>query len=315
MAYGHRPVMLEEVLACLQVRQGGTYLDCTVGGGGHLEAIARLANPGGQVIGIDRDPEAVSAATTRLAPWGARIFHADFGRLREVLDRAGISRVDGILFDLGASSHQLDTPARGFSYREDGPLDMRMDQTEAITAQELVNYASIDELTRMIREYGEERWAKRIAKAIVAARPLARTVELAEIIRQSIPPAARRHSGHPARRTFQALRIAVNQELGRIRPALQAAVDAILPGGRIGVISFHSLEDRIVKETLRDLARDCERPPRTPACAPGGGEAKLRLIASLTPSPAERVANPRARSARLRVAERSVLDSKEEEWP
>jgi len=313
VTYDHRPVMLEEVLACLRVRPGGKYLDCTVGGGGHLEAIARLAQPGGEVVGIDRDPDAVQAAAARLAPWGGRIFHADFGNLREVLNRAGIDRVDGVLFDLGASSHQLDTPARGFSYREDGPLDMRMDPGQAATAADLVNHTPVDELVRIIRDYGEERWAKRIARAIAAARPLARTLELAEIIRESIPPAARRHSGHPARRTFQALRIAVNRELERIRPALEAAIDVILPGGRIGVISFHSLEDRIVKETVRDLARDCECPPAVPACMCGGGRAKLRPIASLAPSPAELAANPRSRSARLRVAERLVLASKGEE--
>ncbi|HSW09814.1 MAG TPA: 16S rRNA (cytosine(1402)-N(4))-methyltransferase RsmH [Bacillota bacterium] len=313
MAYDHRPVMLEEVLACLQVRPGGKYLDCTVGGGGHLEAIAQLAHPGGRIVGIDRDPDAVQAAAARLAPWGARIFHADFGGLREVLHRAGIDQVDGVLFDLGASSHQLDTPARGFSYREDGPLDMRMDPAEPTTAGDLVNRTSADELTRIIRDYGEERWAKRIARAITAARPLTRTLELAEVIRESIPPAARRHGAHPARRTFQALRIAVNRELERIRPALEAAVDVILPGGRIGVISFHSLEDRIVKETVRDLARDCTCPPAIPACMCGGGRAKLRPIANLAPSPAEIAANPRSRSARLRVAERLVLALKGEE--
>ncbi len=313
MGYQHRPVMIEEVLAGLRVRPGGSYLDCTVGGGGHLEAIAQLAHPGGRTVGIDRDPDAVGAAAIRLAPLGARVFHADFTRLREVLDQAGIDRVDGVLFDLGASSHQLDTPARGFSYREDGPLDMRMDPARPTTAADLVNYSSVEELTRIVRDYGEERWAKRIARAIAAVRPLARTVELAEVIREALPPAARRHPGHPAQRTFQALRIAVNGELESIRPALRAAVEATLPGGRMGVISFHSLEDRIVKTTIRDLARDCDCPREVPACMCGGGKAKLRPIARLTPSPAEREANPRSRSATLRVAERLVPGSKEEE--
>jgi 16S rRNA (cytosine1402-N4)-methyltransferase len=305
--------MLEEVLTCLRVRPGGKYLDCTVGGGGHLEAIARLAYPGGRLVGIDRDPDAVRAAAARLAPWGARIFHADFGRLPEVLNQAGIDQVDGVLFDLGASSHQLDTPSRGFSYREDGPLDMRMDPSQSTTAADLVNHAPVEELARIIRDYGEERWAKRIARAVAGARPLARTLELAAVIREAIPAAARRHSGHPARRTFQALRIAVNRELERIRPALEAAVDAILPGGRIAVISFHSLEDRIVKDTLRDLARDCSCPPELPACRCGGGRARLRPVARLAPSPAELAVNPRSRSARLRVAERLVLALKGEE--
>ncbi|MDQ7793950.1 MAG: 16S rRNA (cytosine(1402)-N(4))-methyltransferase RsmH [bacterium] len=306
MEYEHRPVMLEEVLDGLRVRPGGVYLDCTVGGAGHLRAIAERARPG-RVIGLDRDPAAVAAARERLVGLEATVVQADFRRLREVLDGLGIEAVDGVLFDLGVSSHQLDTPGRGFSYREDGPLDMRMDPGQGVTAADLVNGLPREQLARIIREFGEERWADRIAAAVCRSRPVSTTGELTGVILGALPARARGGPRHPARRTFQALRVAVNGELDGLAEALEAAVESTRRGGRICVVAYHSLEDRIVKGTLRHLATDCLCPPQLPVCMCGGGRARLRLVSRLTPLPAEREENPRSRSARLRVAERLVL--------
>lgn len=314
LEYVHRPVMLAEVIEYLLVRPGGTYLDCTVGGGGHAREIARHAGPTGTVIGIDRDPEAVEAARRTLDAFGERVrlVQADYRNLGEVLEEMGVEQVDGVLFDLGVSSHQLDSPERGFGFRQSGPLDMRMDPRQELTARDLVNGLPREELARIICEYGEERWAGRIATAICRRRPLETTEDLVQAILAAVP-ARSRSGGHPARRTFQALRIAVNRELEGLAGAIRSAVEVTRPGGRVLVITFHSLEDRLVKRVFRELAQDCRCPPRAPVCTCGGRQARVRLVARLSPSAAERRENPRCRSARLRAVERSVLSSREDE--
>lgn len=310
MEFQHVPVLLSACLEALQIRPDGTYLDCTAGGGGHSYEIARRLGPGGRLIGLDQDPEAIAAATRRLAPFADRVtlVRANFDRLAQVLQELGTGPVHGILMDLGVSSHQLDVPARGFSYRADAPLDMRMDPEAPLAAADLVNTAAEEELARILWEYGEERYSRRIARAIAATRrqsPLRTTGELAEIVRQAIPAPARREAQHPARRTFQALRIAVNDELGALERGLAAAVPALAPGGRLAVITFHSLEDRLVKQTFARLARGCTCPPQFPVCVCGQTPV-LRLVGKQprVPDPAEEEQNPRARSAKLRVAER-----------
>ena len=309
----HVPVMPDEVLALLKPEPGQIFVDGTVGGGGHARLVARAVSPGGRLIAVDRDAETLRRAEAALAEFGdAVVFvHDDFRNLSRILSELGVDGVHGVLLDLGVSSFQLDEPRRGFTYRFDAPLDMRMDTRATVTAADLVNNLSVEELTRILRVYGEERWAHRIARTIAERRaraPLETTGQLVEVVKQAIPAAVRRRGPHPAKRTFQALRIAVNDELSALREGIRAAVDALLPGGRIAVISFHSLEDRIVKRTLADLARGCECPPGLPVCRCG----KQRLLHVLTPRPvlpgAEEVEhNPRARSARLRAAERTVL--------
>lgn len=312
---GHVPVMVDQVVEILQPAQGQTFVDCTVGGGGHAEALLSRLLPGGRLIGIDRDPRTLETARRNLAPYGdaAVLVQGNFRDLAAILARHGVARVHGILFDLGVSSFQLDEAERGFTYRTDAPLDMRMDPRDPVTAADLVNRLSAPELARIIREYGEERWAGRIAAAIVEARarqPFVTTGQLAEAVKEAIPAAARRRGPHPARRTFQALRIAVNDELGALREGLVAAVDALLPGGRVAVISFHSLEDRIVKHHFADEARGCTCPPGVAACQCGGSP-KIKILTRkpVLPEEAEVRANPRARSAKLRAAER-VLGEK-----
>ncbi len=306
----HRPVLVREVVEGLGCRPGITMVDATVGDGGHAEAMLEAASPDGRLIGFDRDPDAVARAVARLARFGERatVRRAAFGDLGDAVRGAGVGRADAILFDLGVSSRQLEDPERGFSFQVDGPLDMRMDPDLKWTAADLVNDLSAADLARLIRTHGEERWAARIGAAIVRAReraPLRRTLELAEVISSAVPAAARRGRIHPATRTFQALRIAVNDEAGQLERGLDAAVVLLPPGGRVAVLSFHSLEDRVVKERFRALSRGCICPPRFPVCACGRRPLlKVLTARPIGPSARERSENPRSRSARLRIAER-----------
>jgi 16S rRNA (cytosine1402-N4)-methyltransferase len=290
----HKPVLLHEVVRLLGIKPDGTYLDCTVGGGGHAYEIARRLDTG-LLIGLDWDSQALEEARARLEPFAARVklVQANFRDLEGVLDRLGISLVDGLLFDLGLSAIHVDSPERGFSFRSDGPLDMRMDREgNPLTAAEIVNSYSRAELVRILKEYGEERWASRIVEAIIRARerePLERTLQLAELVVGAIPaPARRRMKIHPATRTFQALRIAVNDELENLRLGLEAGFRRLAPGGVMAVISFHSLEDRIVKRFFRNRA--------------DRGEAELFKL--IRPTAEEIAENPRARSAKLRAAQK-----------
>ncbi|MGI6558461.1 MAG: 16S rRNA (cytosine(1402)-N(4))-methyltransferase RsmH [Limnochordia bacterium] len=310
MSYYHVPVMPREVLEVLACRPGGTYVDCTVGGGGHARLILEQIGPRGRLIGIDRDPAAIAASQESLQEFADQVtlVKANFFGLQGVLSDLGVEEVDGFLFDLGISSHQVDLPQRGFSYMHNAPLDMRMDPSVPRTAAELLNTASEMELRHIISRYGEERWADRIAASIVAARqrePFVTTFQLVDVVKEAIPAAARRRGPHPAKRTFQALRIAVNDELGGIENALRQAVDRLTTGGRIVVISFHSLEDRIVKKTFRELAQSCVCPPEAPVCV-CSQEPKVRVITPrpLVPKQEEIEVNPRARSAKLRGAEK-----------
>lgn len=313
-AYGHKPVLLDECLEALAIRPDGVYLDGTLGRAGHSLEILRRLTAGGRLIGLDRDGTALEAARVRLAEYADRVtlVHSNFSRLAEVLDDLHIDAVDGMLFDLGVSSPQLDDAERGFSYMHDAPLDMRMDRTAGLTARDVVNGWSYEELRRILFEYGEERYAPAIARAIVRARetaPVKTTLELVEIIKSAMPPAALREKQHPAKRSFQAIRIAVNGELDALPPMLRAAVDGLNPGGRLAVITFHSLEDRIVKRTLAELARGCVCPPEFPVCV-CGKKPQVRLVTRkpVTAGGAELEENPRARSAKLRVAEKFGFD-------
>ncbi len=308
--YGHQPVLLEECLAALDIKPGGTYLDGTLGRGGHSLAILRRMDTG-RLIGIDRDRAAIEEAGERLAAFGERVrlVHGNFRDLGDILRDLGAGGLDGMLFDLGVSSPQLDEPRRGFSYMHDAPLDMRMDAAAALDAKQVVNQWSYEELRRVLYEYGEERYAPQIARAIVRWREdrcVETTGELVEIIRSAMPAQALREKQHPAKRSFQAIRIAVNGELEALPPMLAAAADGLAPGGRLAVITFHSLEDRIVKQTLRTLATGCTCPPEFPVCV-CGKKPKLKLITRkpVTAGPEELERNPRARSAKLRVAERT----------
>ena len=311
--YGHKPVLLEECLQALAIRPDGCYLDGTLGRAGHsLEILRRLTT--GRLVGIDRDLAAIGAAGERLADFQDRVtlVHGNFRDLGRILRETGTGPLDGMLFDLGVSSPQLDEARRGFSYMQDAPLDMRMDESEALSAADIVNTWSQGELRRVLYEYGEERYAPRIAQAIVRRRgdrPIETTGELVEVIRSAMPAAALREKQHPAKRSFQALRIAVNGELEALPPMLAAAADGLKPGGRLAVITFHSLEDRIVKQTLRELATGCTCPPQFPVCV-CGKKPRLKLLTRkpVTPGPEELAENPRARSAKLRVAERTEFE-------
>lgn len=307
--YGHRPVLLAECLEALDIKPGGTYVDGTLGRAGHARAVLERLE-GGRLIGIDRDRTAIEAARERLAPFGDRFtaVHGDFRDLEAILRTLGVERVDGMLFDLGVSSPQLDDKARGFSYQADAPLDMRMDQTASFTARELVNIYSYEALRDILWRYGEERYAGPIAGAICrrrADKPIETTLELADIIRSAMPAKALREKQHPAKRSFQAIRIAVNDELGELEHLLKAAPAHLKPGGRLAVITFHSLEDRIVKTALAQLARGCTCPPDFPVCV-CGKTPQMRLLhrKPTLPSPQEVEENPRARSAKLRAAEK-----------
>lgn len=304
MEFTHQPVLLDACIRGLRIRPEGLYLDGTLGRAGHSREIAKRLTTG-RLICIDRDQTAIDAAEERLAPWRERVtlVHGNFAGLGEILEALDAGPVDGMLFDLGVSSPQLDDASRGFSYKKDAPLDMRMDRTAALTAREVVNCWSFEELRRILYEYGEERYAPAIAKAIVKARPVETTLELAEIIRSAMPPKALREKQHPAKRSFQAIRIAVNGELDALPPMLRAAANALAPGGRLAVITFHSLEDRIVKQTFRELAQGCICPPSFPVCV-CGRKPIVRLDKPVTPSAEELEENPRARSARLRIAEK-----------
>ena len=309
MEYVHKPVLLDECMEVLNIRPGGVYVDGTLGRAGHSREIARRLTVG-RLICIDQDMAAIEAAEERLAPWRDRVtlVHGNFSGLADILRQAGVSGVDGARFELGVSSPQLDDASRGFSYVQDAPLDMRMDAAAALTAREVVNTWSPEELRRILYEYGEERYAPAIARAIVRAReekPVETTLELADIIRGAMPPAALREKQHPAKRTFQAVRIAVNGELDVLPPMLKAAVESLNPGGRLAVITFHSLEDRIVKRTMRDMARGCTCPPEFPVCV-CGKKPMLRLVTRrpIVPGTEELSENPRARSAKLRAAEK-----------
>ena len=311
--YGHKPVLLEECLVALAIRPEGTYVDGTLGRAGHSLEILRRLTAGGWLIGIDRDMTAIEAARERLAAFGDRVtlVHGNFCDLSGILASLGVDKVDGMLFDLGVSSPQLDEARRGFSYMHDAPLDMRMDASAALDARQVVNTWSGEELRRILWEYGEERYAPQIARAIVRRReerPIETTGELVEIIRSAMPAAALREKQHPAKRSFQAIRIAVNGELEALSPMLQAAAEGLRPGGRLAVITFHSLEDRIVKQTLRELATGCVCPPEFPVCV-CGRKPKLTLVTRkpIVSGPAELEENPRARSAKLRVAERTAF--------
>lgn len=308
MEFEHKPVLLTEVIENLQIKANGTYVDCTIGGAGHALEIAHNLSAEGQLIGIDQDQAAIEEAGKNLSGTAPdiKLVRDNYSNLAVVLRELNISAVDGFLFDLGVSSYQLDKPERGFSYRYDAPLDMRMDQRQEQTAADIVNNYKQEQLTEIINKYGEENWAARIASFIVEQRkeePIKTTSELVEVIKAAIPASARRTGGHPAKRTFQALRIAVNNELEIIETAIKDAVDSLKPQGRICIISFHSLEDRIVKHTFKDLAQDCICHPKMPVCG-CDEEAEIKIInkSAITASEEELEENNRARSAKLRVA-------------
>jgi 16S rRNA (cytosine1402-N4)-methyltransferase len=300
VSYKHIPALVEDIVQYLRPRASGVYVDATLGEGGHGEALLRASAPSGRLIGIDRDAEVLVVARQRLNPFGSRaeLVHGHAAELRNILDALHVSRVDGILFDLGLSSYQLETAERGFSFTREGPLDMRMDRTGEQTAAMLVNTLEESELVSLIQRYGEDRWARRIARAILRARrraPLQTTQDLAALITHVMPPSARPPRIHPATRTFQALRIAVNQELSRLEESLNGAVACLGSGGRLCVIAYHSLEDRMVKRLFQAYATSPDEPPP-----------RVRVLTRkpVTSTLAERQANPRARSAKLRVLER-----------
>jgi len=305
--FKHIPVLAQQVLDALQPHSGGIYIDGTVGGGGHSAMILEAGAPDAFLLGIDRDAEARAAAAARLAPFSGRFYLAagNYSDMDKLAAEQGISAVDGILLDIGVSSHQLDAAERGFSYMQDAPLDMRMDQSQGRTAADLINEASAEELTDILYRYGEEKWSARIVQFILDARSkqaITSTGELVEIIKKAIPKGAREKDQHPAKRSFQALRIAINDELGALERGLDAAISLLKPGGVLGVITFHSLEDRIVKEAFRYHSRDCVCPPGLPVCQCGHhADVKLLNRKPLTASPEELAANPRSRSANFRA--------------
>lgn len=310
MEFAHVPVLPAECMDGLHIRPDGIYVDGTTGGGGHSSLIARQLSEAGRLICIDRDDDALAAARQRLAPLGKNITFVknNFSRILDVLKDLEIEKIDGILFDLGVSSYQLDNGERGFSYMADAPLDMRMDRQQALTAREVVNAYSREDLRRILKDYGEERYAGPIAAAICRRReeaPIETTLELADLVRSAMPAAARREKQHPAKRTFQAVRIEVNGELEAVASAVRDSVSCLAPGGRIAVISFHSLEDRIVKRAFAELAQGCTCPKSFPVCV-CGNKPKIRLVSHgvITASPEELENNPRSRSAKLRVAEK-----------
>ncbi len=308
--YIHTPVLPDEVLAYLQCSQGGVFVDATVGEGGHTEAILN-ASPHNKVIGIDCDREIIERAQDRLTQYGERmtLIHDDFVHLPHILRERGIEGVDGLLFDLGISSFHFEEEKRGFGFHRDGPLDMRMDTRQKLTAYDIVNHFPLKEIETILRRYGEERWAKRITKAIGQERQrgnIKNTGALAEIVSRAIPSKHHPRRIHPATKTFLALRIAVNEELKKLEEILNDAPPLLTKGGRIGIIAFHSLEDRIVKETFKKMGSACICPPDLPQCICGGRQQVLQIITKhpLTPRAEEVSNNPRARSAKLRVAER-----------
>ena len=315
MEFRHEPVLLQEVLQWMNVREDGVYCDGTLGGGGHSEAILRASGGKARLYGIDRDETAIRAASERLKVYpGFTAIHGNFHDAKQLLKYAGAGPLDGVLLDLGVSSPQLDTAERGFSYHEDAPLDMRMDRSGGMTAAEFLNTAEEKELTGVIRDYGEEKWAARIARIICEHRtekPFESTFDLVHAVDAAIPKAVRRkEDGHPARRTFQAIRIAVNDELKPLEQALKDLTDCLKPGGRICVITFHSIEDRIVKRCFKTLENPCICPPKAPICT-CGRKPVVRVLAggAIAPTEAETERNPRARSAKLRVAEKRETEA------
>jgi len=308
-AFSHISVLLQECIDGLNIKPDGIYVDGTLGGAGHSSRIAARLTIG-RLIGIDRDPVALKAAGERLAPFGDRVtlVHSNFCNIARVLDDLGIDGVDGILLDLGVSSPQLDDGSRGFSYMADAPLDMRMNNGDALTAEEIVNTWSYEELRRILYDYGEERYAPQIANHICKRRetaPIKTTLELVDVIRSAMPAAALREKQHPAKRSFQAIRIAVNDELGAVRQVMDAAIPRLNPGGRLAIITFHSLEDRIVKNGMTDAAKGCTCPPNFPVCV-CGKKPQVKLInrKPIIASDEELEVNPRSRSAKLRVCEK-----------
>ena len=307
-SFFHSSVLLRESIEALAIRPDGVYVDGTLGAGGHSLEIARRLTTG-LLVAIDRDQNALDHAGERLAPYADRVHFvkSNFERVAEILEELGLDGADGMLFDLGVSSPQLDDAERGFSYMEDAPLDMRMDRASPLTARQIVNEWSEEELKRILFDYGEERYAPRIAAKIVRARaerPVETTLELVELIRSAMPAAALREKQHPAKRSFQAIRIAVNDELGSIERMLETAPDKLRPGGRLAVISFQSLEDRLVKNAIRKREKGCTCPPDFPVCVCGFRQTLRSVGKPVTAGEEELKANPRARSARLRVAER-----------
>lgn len=315
--FRHITVLLNEVVEGLDVKENGVYVDCTLGGAGHSEAIARRLGERGRLIAFDQDNRAIRHGEERLAPYADKVtlVRSNFRHLKEQLaaldvprTEEGTPQVDGILFDLGVSSPQLDEAERGFSYNHDAELDMRMDPSGALTAYRIVNEWPEEELIRILREYGEEKFARKIAKHLMRHRkkaPIRTTGQLAELIKEAVPAAARRTGPHPAKRSFQAIRIAVNDELGALRDGLEQAVQCLAPGGRIAVISFHSLEDRLCKHFFAKFVESCTCPPDFPVCV-CRKKPMLRLITRkpIVPGPEEVEQNPRARSAKLRIAEK-----------
>ncbi len=315
--FHHISVMPEETIGGLVTSRDGIYVDCTLGGAGHASRIVKMLSPAGRLIGIDQDAAAIAASRERLADARCRvdIVPGNFRRLDEMLAELSVDLVDGVLFDLGVSSPQIDDAARGFSYMQDAPLDMRMDEGAARSAYDVVNTYSEESLARIFHDYGEERWGKRIAAFIVDARkkgPLRTTGELVDIICRAIPKAVRRSAGgHPAKRVFQAIRIEVNDELAILENAFRSAVRHLKPGGRLAVITFHSLEDRIAKNTLRLMAKGCICPPELPVCV-CHHQPEIRLLGKvILPGAEETTHNPRARSAKLRLAEKLPLSASE----
>ena len=308
--FSHKSVLLEECMEALAIRPDGVYVDGTAGGAGHSSAIAARLSETGRLIALDQDETAVAVATERLSVFGdrARVVRSNFCELDAVCKTLGIEHIDGLLLDLGVSSYQLDTAERGFSYQADAPLDMRMDVRNPLTARTVVNEYSEDRIRKILFEYGEERFSSRIASNIIRERekaPIETTGELVEIIKRSIPSAARDGGHHPAKRSFQALRIEVNAELDVIAPAIRSAVRLLNPGGRVAIITFHSLEDRIVKQTFAGLAEGCTCPKNFPVCVCGKQpEVKVVSRKPILPSQEELEVNPRSRSAKLRVAEK-----------
>ena len=310
MEFSHVSVLAEECIQALNLRPDGVYVDGTTGGGGHSLRIAQQLGPAGRLICIDRDEEALAAASRRLEAYRDRVtfVKSNFAQIAQVIEGQGLAGVDGILFDLGVSSYQLDNGDRGFSYMHDAPLDMRMDRSQPFSAWDVVNTYTQEQLRQILWEYGEERYSGRVAAAIVQQRkesPIETTGQLAQVIREAMPAAARREKQHPAKRSFQAIRIEVNGELRAVEQAMEGSVDKLLPGGRLAVISFHSLEDRIVKKIFAQQAKGCTCPPEFPVCV-CGKKPRLKLISRgvITAGQKELDENPRARSAKLRVAER-----------
>ena len=310
MEFSHVPVLFDEVMEGLAIKPDGIFVDGTLGGGGHSEGICQRLAGDGLLIGIDRDADAIAAASKRLESQQCRrkYVQSNYSDIKMALNDLGIPAVDGALLDLGVSSFQLDNPERGFSYMHDAPLDMRMDAGDSLTAEDVVNEYSEKELARIIKDYGEERWAVRIAQFIVQARRqerLTTTFQLVDVIKRAVPHDARRDGPHPAKRTFQAIRIEVNDEFGHLTRAVDDFMDVLAPGGRLAIISFHSLEDRIVKEAFQKRLNPCTCPPGLPVCV-CGKVADIKKVSRkpIVASPQELVINPRARSAKLRVIEK-----------